>query len=453
MRVITRTILSEHIGPFVFSMATLVFVFILNILYKDLGRLLGKGLPARVILEFFLYNMAWVLALAIPMAVLISTLMAFGRMSSDNEITALKACGVSFFRLVFPVLFASVVLAGFMIAFNDGVLPEFNHRLRLLYSDISRKRPTFTLEPHVFFDEIPGYGLWVDEVDEKENTIKGVILNDSSDPVVTRTITARDGRIEFSNAQEKLLLTLFNGEIHEIRPETLLSYRRLKFNRQIFAIPLPDMVLKRSESEVRGDREKTNAMMRDDIRKERETITQRETRIREWIGVDLKSVFPPDWTGVAKTANPALINAGRWDARLSVQQMIQKIQTEETIVQAQSRTISSLQVEIQKKYSIPVACIVFVLIGSPLGIRMRQGGMAVGGGVSILFFLIFWSFLIGGEQLADRQMVSPNVAMWSADVLIGLAGVVLSLRTARETGLLPESWRRAGRLLMTRLHR
>jgi lipopolysaccharide export system permease protein len=444
MGVITRSILKEHIGPFVFSMGILIFVFILNILYKDLGRLLGKGLPIHVILEFFLYNMAWVLALAIPMAVLVSTLMAFGRMSSDHEITALKACGVSFARMITPVLLISVLLAGLMIVFNDIALPEFNHRLRLLYSDISRKRPTFSLEPHVFFNDIPGYGLWVDELDEKKNSIQNVILNDSSDPKITRTIIAKDGRIEFSLEQEKLLLTLFHGEIHEIKPETLLSYRRLKFNRQVFAIPLPDMILKRSDSEIRGDREKTNAMMRDDIKKDREAIVQRESRIREWIVKDLHSIFPPDLStgNTGSTADGFVFNTGHWDARLAVQQMIQKIQSDQTIVTAHERTISSLMVEIHKKYAIPVACIVFVLIGSPLGVQMRLGGFAVAGGVSILFFLIFWSFLIGGEQLADRQLISPFVAMWSADALIGLAGLWMSMHVARETEMIPESLKR-----------
>ena len=108
--IITRYVLREHVGPFLFGIVTIVFVFMLNIVFRDFGRLLGKGLPVGVIIKFFGYNMAWIVALAIPMSVLVATLIAFGRLSSDYEITALKASGVHFYRLITPVLIIAWLL-------------------------------------------------------------------------------------------------------------------------------------------------------------------------------------------------------------------------------------------------------------------------------------------------------------------------------------------------------
>src|SRR4030042_5807143 len=199
MRIITKYILREHIGPFFFSLATLVFVFLLNIVFRDLGRLLGKGLPVVIILEFFFLNLAWIVALAVPMSVLISTLMAFGRRSADSEISALKASGVHFLRLILPAGVAASILMVGMERFNNVVLPDFNHRYRLLYSDISRKRPTLALEPNIFFDEFENYSLIVREVKENENRIKGVIIHDYSDAKFHKNIFAREGTVEYAS--------------------------------------------------------------------------------------------------------------------------------------------------------------------------------------------------------------------------------------------------------------
>ena len=445
MFIVTRYILREHVAPFLFGLLTIVFVFILNILFRDLGKLLGKGLPVKIILEFFFFNLAWIVALAIPMAVLLATLMAFGRFSSDNEITALKASGVHLYRLIAPVLMTAALLTIGMERFNNCVLPDFNHRVRLLYSDISRKRPTLALEPHVFFDDIPHYSLLVQDMEENSDLLRGIIINDASDSRYSRTIIAERGRMVFSEEQEKLILTLFNGEIHEVELENFENYRRLKFPEQRFSIPVPNMVLKRSESQHRGDREKSARMMKEDIQEDRESLEQRERRIRELVKRDLDEVFPEAlWDEAAvETKKTAAFIYQRRKAEVGIRQLLQQIQAEMGVVRGYERAINALWVEIHKKYSIPVACIVFVLVGAPLGVMARQGGLATAGALSVVFFLIYWTFLIGGEQLADRDVIGPAVAMWAPNVLVGLGGVYLIISAVREATFIP--WERWGR--------
>ncbi|HEX7401649.1 MAG TPA: LptF/LptG family permease, partial [candidate division Zixibacteria bacterium] len=161
MKILYRYIFREHVAPFFFGLAVIMFVLVMDFILEVLNLIIGKGLNAFVILQVFVLNLAWMLALAVPMAVLISTLMAFGRLSQDNEITALRSSGISIYRLILPPLDASLLLAAGMAIFNDRVLPELNHQARLLMTDIHQKRPTWNLKQNVFIDEIPGYHILI----------------------------------------------------------------------------------------------------------------------------------------------------------------------------------------------------------------------------------------------------------------------------------------------------
>lgn len=451
MSIISRYMIREHAGPFIFGLSTIAFIFMLNIIFRDIGRLFGKGLPVKIIFEFFAYNLAWVLALAIPMAVLIATLMAFGRLSSENEITALKASGVNLYRLIMPVFVLAVVLVILMFRFNDVILPDFNFRSKILYSDISRKKPTIALEPHVFYEDIENISILVHDIDSKTDRLENVLINDDSDPDFKRTVIAKSGELEFSKNQENMILTLYDGEIHEVEKKDLEQYRRLKFERQVFSIPVPDMVLKRSDSSRRGDREKTTGMLWDDIHRHEEAIQSRKERIRELITPFKEHIFPTKIWAKNKEKDAGLDESILPGSEKSYRlPNIQKqIQSETRVIHQYQKSIDSLRVEIEKKYSIPVACLVFVLIGAPLGIMARQGGIAVGGGMSLIFFLIYWTFLIGGEQLADRGLVGPVVAMWSPNVVVGAFGIYLVIHAVQEATFIPwQSWGEAFKKLI-----
>ncbi len=435
MRIITKYILKEHINPFIFGIGTIVFLFILNILFRDLGRLLGKGLPIKVIIEFFVYQLAWIIALAIPMAVLIATLMVFGRLSSENEITALKASGVHLYSLISPVIIVSVIIAAGMIQFNNYVYPESNHHLSTLYSDISKKKPTLTLEPNVFFDDIENYNLLVHSIDNETDVLYGIIINDSSDPRFNKTIFAESGKLYYSDEYSTLVFSLENGEVHEVQKTNLENYRRLKFNKHKIYIPVSNMVLKRSSSKRRGLREKTNPMLKEDIKRHVSSINKKQDIIIKQAQMMIQEFFPKQFWS-EQEVHSELSSAGDTTSRTvtlkKLEKITQSIHSQIKGIKGINTSIAAVLVEIHKKYSIPIACIVFVLIGAPVGIMARQGGMAVGGGISMVFFLIYWSFLIGGEQLADRGLMDPVLAMWLPNIVVGGGGVYLIIHTVRE---------------------
>jgi lipopolysaccharide export system permease protein len=435
-----RYILRALAGPFLFSLTTLMFVFLLQFIMKFIDQLVGKGLTAWVIIELVALSLAWMLVLAVPMSVLVATLMAFGDLSSRNEITAMKAGGVSTYRMLLPAALAAGVIALLLVEFNNYVLPESNHRLKTLTMDIRRKKPTINLRDGVFSSDIPGYSMLVRKTYENSNDLDGVTLFDCTNPGLAVVITAEHGTISFSSDYRTLLLDLRIGEIHQLDLQQPALYRMIRFERHRIAMNVEGFDFTRSSESViqRGDRELgARAML---------AVVDSLSGLRDSLGADLRAqvaanpAFNPDTASVA-------VRAGQRDMRTLGTAITNDVYRMEML----DRQIDQFMVEVHKKYSIPVACLVFVLVGVPLGIMARRGGFGTAATLSLGFFVVYYACLIGGEKLADRDLLSPAVGMWSANALIGLVGLLLTIRAARETividwsfarRLLPARWRR-----------
>jgi lipopolysaccharide export system permease protein len=447
-----RYILRAHAGPFLFALCTLMFLFLLQFVMKFIDQLVGKGLSAWVILELVSLNLSWMLVLAVPMSVLVAILMAFGDLSSRNEITALKASGVSIYRMMAPVLAAGILVGGFLIWFNNYVLPESNHRLKALTIDIRRKRPTLSLVDGVFSQEIPGYSILVKKASQKTNDLKGVTIYDYTNPSVNVVITAQRGRISISGDYRKLIMDLWDGEIHQLDLTDRSAYRRVQFATHRIAMAVEGFDFERTSASAfsRGDRELGAGEMRkivDSLQRARSriedeffTAMQHETATVLGTAADSGRGLSAAGFGPGTTAG-ALLRAQTIRARITAALFLD---------QMLSKQIDQYWVEIHKKFSIPAACIVFVLVGVPLGIMSRRGGFGTAATLSLGFFVLYWACLIGGEKLADRDILSPLVGMWSANVIIGCIGVYLTVRSARETlvinweffrRLIPKRWR------------
>jgi lipopolysaccharide export system permease protein len=228
LKTIDKYVVREHLGPLAFALATLTSLLLLNYIAKQFGNLVGKGLPWSVIGEFFMLSVPFTIAMTLPMAVLVAALYAFSRLAAENEITALKASGVSMSRVVVPVVALAAVLAGFMIAFNDQVLPRANHRLRKLQSDIARKKPTFALREQVINPVVEGrFYLRAGWIDQSSNGMRDVTIFDLSDPLRRRTIYADSGSMAISEDGRALLLTLHSGYMQELPKNSPGQLQRL----------------------------------------------------------------------------------------------------------------------------------------------------------------------------------------------------------------------------------
>ncbi|UCH66338.1 MAG: LptF/LptG family permease, partial [Ignavibacterium sp.] len=180
--ILHKYILKNHLLPFVFSVVTLLCIFLLQFLMKFADRLVGKGLDSWIITQLVAYNLSWMVVLVIPMATLVATLMAFGNLSQNNEITIIKTAGVSLYKMMTAPLIASVILAYLLFRFNNDVLPDANHQAKLLMQDISRKKPTLSLEQGFFSQEVSNYAILVREINEITNELSEVVIYDYSTP-------------------------------------------------------------------------------------------------------------------------------------------------------------------------------------------------------------------------------------------------------------------------------
>jgi lipopolysaccharide export system permease protein len=448
---LSRYILRAHAGPFLFSVSTLMFLFLLQFIMKFIDQLVGKGLNAWVILELIALNLSWMLVLAVPMSVLVATLMAFGDLSSKNEITAMKAGGVGLYRMITPVLVAGLLIALLLVYFNNYVLPESNYRLKTLMVDIRRKKPTLTLVNGVFSQDIPGYSILVRKTIPKTSDLEGITLYDYTNPAVNIVITAERGHISFSPDYKKLIMDLQEGEIHELDLQKMTGYRRVRFESHRIAMNVEGFDFERSSTGAftRGDRELSAQAMRLIVDSVTTTQRQVENEFRNSVERDMRFKLSGS---LDSSANPV---ASRPDfsatsALIRARMMSTSVATYLFRLDNLERQTDQYLVEIYKKYSIPAACLVFVLVGVPLGIMSRRGGFGVAATLSLGFFVLYWACLIGGEKLADRNIVSPFIGMWIANILIGIMGAYLTFRTAKETliidwsfmrRLVPRRWR------------
>ncbi|MFH1278667.1 MAG: LptF/LptG family permease [Candidatus Eisenbacteria bacterium] len=432
-------VLRRHLGPFIFAILIITFLFIMDLLIDYIDLFLGKGIPLGVVIEVFFLSLGWMAALTIPMSVLVATVMAFGGLSGRNEITAMKAAGVSIYQIVTPPLLLSLLLAYGLIEFNNRVLPESNHRLAGLLVDIHRKRPALAIKQGMFND-VQGHTIRVERLNAKTSEIGGVTIQRKVKGEETETIVAKTGLLEFSRGGDVLTLYLRDGEIHGVGEKNADRYHRISFETHTIRITDIGTDLVRSEKNTRGDRELSAADMRERVHGYREELEEIRAEHRDAAKNHLDARFgllgfegPRAPEGAEEPEGVAL--ARRNYAR-ELRNTATRLGGVAGKTEDRKKQIRKYMVEIHKKYALPVACVVFVLVGAPLGVRAHGGGLGIGVGFSILFFVVYYIFLIGGEKLADRGHVPPAAAMWAANVVIGIVGVILVLRSTRESGAL-----------------
>ena len=552
MKIISRYVIREHVGPLAFAATALTSLMLLNYIAKNFGNLVGKGLPARVIVEFFALAVPFTVAMTLPMAVLVAVLYAFSRLASENEITAFKASGVSMRTLMQPALWGGVLFSLIMLVFNDQLLPRANHRLAQLQRDIVRTSPTFALKEQVINPIKEGQlYLRAGRISRGSGRMQDVVLYDLTDPTRRRTILADSGRLGFVEGRPDLYMTLYDGVMREIPTEkpdeiTQLHYavdqirvrnvtnsfeesessgikgeremsvcemqqrlveQDLRWQRSMHELRLAVADSLRSQGRnakdpaplvARGPRgigywycegqerliqliqpkeahagvvartprqdtlrrqDTTQARMQDSLAKaRRDSIRQDSVRRaiadstlaamqddfarRRALGQTTDAVIPTPLppAGTSAMAMPPVVGQTATalapppavappPSGLSEYSRVKEAQDQLELVR-QSR--NKYEVEIHKKFSLAAACFIFVLIGAPLALRFPRGGVGMVIGVSLGIFAVSYVGLIGGEALADKALLEPFIAMWAANLILFVIGLVLTLRMGRE---------------------
>ena len=436
MRILTRYLIRSHIGPFLFSFVLLTGLLFVNTLAKRLEDLVGRGLPSEVITEAVLLTLPHTIALTLPIAVLVAVLYAFSELASASEIVAMSASGVRPRSLLVPVLVAGTIIGGVTYTFNDRILPEANHRLKNLRNSILQKSPTFQLRERVVNEiqtENSGgpYFIRAAAIDPVSSELTDVVIHDLSHPGVRRTTYADRGEMALNASITDLHLRLREGYTYEVGNGKAGTFQQTRFEEQLYVLRGVGDVFEDQSGDYRSDREMSVAMLReavagtleeaDTVRAESQDQAVRAVEHALGSHPDSGSVtnrgfmssgrdIPPDDL-TRTTAVTARTNAGR--------------------ISALRKRINEYRVEIHKKFVIASACIVFVLIGAPLGVRFPRGRMGMVILVSGLVVGVYQIGLTNGEARADRNLANPFWAMWLPSLLFFMLGVFMATRMGR----------------------
>ena len=422
MTTLSRYVLKEHALPFALGFVLILFVLLLDVVLQTMDQVLSKGLSPLAALQLLLFNLAWIVALAVPMAVLIAVLMTFARLAADGEIIAAKACGISFFTLLRPVLAAAAVLQLLMVAFNDRVLPDWNHQARILASSLQRTKAALVLKEKegVFIPNLGNYHLLVRRIDPQTNELSGITVYDASRPGPPVVLHAPRGRVALFGDGSYVRLELADGHMQRIESSTGDRFLHGTFTRQVLHIKDPRRRYERRNSSFRSDREMDIATMRRSVLERRREQQRAHARLDSTVAryLELQAEMPDEMaTGDLVDTTEAPVDLDR-----VARETAEEVRKQWRLIDNRAARINEFEVEIHKKFSIPTACLVFALVGAPLGALIRRRGAAVSVGVSLFFFWVYWMFLIGGEELADRGFIPPTLAMWAPNIVFALAG-------------------------------
>ena len=441
MNTLNKYLFKQSLIPFLLSVAVITTVLFLQFLIRAVDRFLGKGLDVFTIFEYLYLNLAWIIALSIPMSLLISSVMTFGRMSQQNEITALKSAGVNLYNIIKPaILFGSLVGIGLCL-FNNFILPEMNYNARLLARDIYKKKPELSIEPGYFVDMIPQYTMIVREMDGKD--FKDVKIFSKNQKSEQTTIYANQGSL--SSDGNMITIDLMDGEIHEIDLSDYDYYRKIEFKTHQIMISMDELMLNRTTESNRTDREMRIPQMVDEIERNKILISQiyeRIENVKKEIGITnlnantLESIqeevekLKEKQIEVSSSENELnddsiISNLENKQYILSLTNNARQFKNEFTLIENYEKTNNKFKVEIHKKFTLALACVLFTMVGAPLGILVRNGGMTIASGLSIAFFLVYYILLIWGEQLADRNLLNPGLGSWLPNIILFISGMVI----------------------------
>jgi len=453
-----RMILRMLPGPMLAWIAVLMFLLVMQFLIKYLPQLVGKGLPPQAIAELVVYNLAYMLVLAAPMAALIATLMAFGRLAESNAYAVIKGSGVSFAQLVWPVYLCGILLTASMWYFNTEIHPEANFRARNLWQDIRMAKPGFDLQAGEFYDGIEDYKILVGEIpDDNPNVLKDITIFDYTEGTRFRTdIRAESGMLEPMKSGGTLNLVLFNGEIHRQRPpgsQDTDRYEKLAFKRHLLRISLADLNFRRTDPTEgrRTDRTMKSREMQALVDSLELTATNQKDQIQSLLavlgtgsvslaelGVVIQDQARINSTLAAPSVGGLVSTASDNLALKTIRSVRTKVDNaRRSIVWAQNRA-DKYRVEIHKKYSLALACLIFMMIGAPLGLFIRRGGLGTAAVLAVAIFLFHWVSLANGEKLADRGLLEPWVGMWIADIVTGTIALYLTFFVWRDLRSIPQ---------------
>jgi lipopolysaccharide export system permease protein len=365
MRILRNYVLKEILSPLIGSLAVFTFVLLVGNIFKLADLMINKGVDIRDVIRLFLYLIPYILSYTIPMAILTATMVCFGRLASDNEVIAMKASGISLYKIGLPVIVLAFIISLASVYLNDRILPASHFASYRLVKGVALKNPEAYLEPGIFIKTFKGYIVRIDKIDGKN--MEGILIYQLQDKGPTRTVIAERGKFMPRADKGLITLRLSDGSVDEPNPRDPSVFYKLNFKTY-------DMTLDLDEN-----------ISLDEIDKKPKSMTIRELK--------------DDIAGLkASGVGSEHIKTG----------------------------INRRLTEIHRKIAMAFSSFVFVLVALPLAINTKKREKSVGFAISLIVLTFYYLILFGGMALSLRDIIPPIAGVWAANLIYFIIGLILT---------------------------
>jgi lipopolysaccharide export system permease protein len=478
-----KLIIKAFIGPFVATFFITLLVLVIQFFWLYIDDFVGKGLGAGIILEFIWYQSAALVPLALPLAILLSSLMTFGNLGESFELVAIKSSGISLLRFMRPLFILSLFVCGIAFAFSNYIIPVANLRSRTLLTDIVFAKPAFDLKEGVFYDKVNGFAIKIGKKEANDSVIRDVIIYEQGNILQDNFIIAKSGIMRISDNKRYLEFNLKDGWRYQERGDNAgvenTEYIRIKFREFKKQFDLSSFQFNRTADSVNKNNERMQSMRQldytiDSLKKEIITIKKRLQKDIfypfQFIKYFDSSVTAKPEKSVADTVKGRTITSfdellpdsawsGVHDRALA---QINSLKVNASIAknewEAKKDDLVKHQIEWHRKISLSLACLVLFLVGAPLGSIIRKGGLGTPLVFAIIFFMVFYFSSTTGEKFARGNTMSPFTGMWMSTFILLPIGFFLTYKALKDSQLFNKEFyfritRRMSGLLRTFSHR
>ena len=406
----------------------------MQFLWKYIDDLIGKGLETNLIFELLLYASCTLVPIGLPLAVLLSSIMIMGNLSEKSEYTAIKSSGISYFETIKPILLCSICISFFSFIFSDKIIPYANLKNTNLMYDIIHKKLAFSLEEGVFFNEINGYSLKVEKKID-DNNFKDIIILDHSDKKVKKTFLATEANIKMSMDEDYLNVNLINGVSYSenscFDEDKKNCITTTKFDLFNLKLDLSSFKFNRGSTDRFNNKAKT--MNINQLKNVIDSVNQNMEKQKKEFNKERKSVLVKsnNTKPIKKNIkNDKIIIAKK--TKNNLKNNLNRIQYINRDIERKNKYLNKLKVELNKKYTYSIACIIMFLIGAPLGGIIKKGGFGLPVVISIILFISYHIISITGEKLVKKNVVDTLFGIWGPTILFFMLGILLTYKMQKE---------------------
>ncbi len=436
------------IGPFLAGFSVSLFILVLEFLARYQNDIFGKGFPAIVIAKLFFYAMVPMVVMALPIALLLSSLMTMGKMGEQYELVAVKSAGINVFKVIVPLLFFGVFISGISFYFASELIPKANLKLYSLLYDIEQTKPKFKLKPGFFNYTIDKFVIRASDKDEQGIYKEVLIYDHTGKPGNLKTITAETANIYADYNTLYLHFFLYNGYRYEegedsYHPASPHPHYKIRFDTLHYRVDISDLGFHKSDESLFSSHRYMLSLGKlrkaiDSLRTEPDTVLKDlRTYYEKYMRFPLLEKLPKTSRSVLDLnllRKPAYYNAALNDIR-NIKNYLDFTQDR---YKNATENIRKYEVEYYMKWMFPVSCLIFIMLGAPLGAIIRKGGLGASTVVSILFFIVFYVLMTQGKKLAMEEVLPTFVGVWLPILVLAPVAVLVNYQVIQDVHFLRE---------------